>query len=447
MAAVAMWLSPLCQLGRPFFVLLLAENIFVAGANIAVFAIGAWVYQQSNSLFDFSLVATAGALSTLAVLPFAGALADRFDRRKAILWSDAGVLCLMGVLLWVMAKNGAALWLLYVFSVIVALAHALRTPAYRTTMSALLQSEQMPLACGLMGIVNGLVGIGVPIIAGMLMYRYGLDGIFMFNLVAIACSLLLAAAALYRVPSSLLNSSATAGTGANVGGLLRDLSRAIAYFREYRLMAFLLAYVLVQECLEALVSTLITPLILTGHSVRELGAILSWGGLGAALGAVPLLASRLASRLALLLLVCNMLLSLCVVIASLVNTTVYYAASVFVALFSASLATCCAMALWMRKVPLDRQGSVFALMGSLAVIPMPITVLLADSVVDRWLLPAFTTGASWTLTASLWLGSGKDDGALRLVLLCCGVLGGAISLAGLAHRTMRCLDDHMLDAR
>ncbi|WP_040266325.1 MFS transporter [Pseudomonas rhodesiae] len=277
-----MWLSPLCQLGRPFFVLLLAENIFVAGGSIAVFAIGAWVYQQSNSLFDFSLVATAGALSTLAVLPFAGALADRFDRRKAILWSDAGVLCLMGVLLWVMAKNGVALWLLYVFSVIVALAHALRTPAYRTTMSALLQREQMPLACGLMGIVNGLVGIGVPIIAGMLMYRYGLDGIFIFNLVAIACSLLLAAAALYRVPSSLLNSSDTAGTGANVGGLRRDFSRAIAYFCEHRLMAFLLLYVLVQECLEALVSTLITPLILTVHSVRELGGILSWGGLGCA---------------------------------------------------------------------------------------------------------------------------------------------------------------------
>ncbi|KFX07992.1 hypothetical protein KP22_07830 [Pectobacterium betavasculorum] len=444
MTSVAMLLNPVLRLGRPFFLLLLAENIFIAGANIAGFSIGAWVYQQSGSLFDFSLVMTIGAFSTLMVLPFAGALADRVDRRKAILLSDAGVFCLMAVLLIVMVKSGVALWLLYVFTVTIALAQALRTPAYRTTMSALLESEQMPLACGLMGVVTGGIGIFVPMIAGMVMYRYGLNGIFIFNLITMLCSLSLAAVGLYGVRPSILKSPNVA---VHSSGLLRDFLRALAYFKEHRLMAMLLIYVLIQSGLEALVSTLVTPLILTHYSVRELGIIMGWGGLGAALGAMSLFVPWLSSRLALLLLSCNTLLSLCIAIVSLVNSVFYYAACVFAALFVGSLSTSCGMALWMRKVPLNCQGSVFALMGSLSMLSMPVAILLVGKIVDRWLAPAFASGTRWTESVSNWLGGAGDGGAIRLVLLCCGALGVTLSLMGLAYRKMRRLDEQIPDGR
>ncbi|QPQ24897.1 MULTISPECIES: MFS transporter [Lonsdalea] len=439
-----MLISPMLRLGRPFFLLLLAENSFITGANIASFSIGAWVYRQTGSLFDFSLVSTIGAFSTLAVLPFSGALADRADRRKAILLSDAGVFCLLALLLIVMEKKGVALWPLYVFTVVMALAQALRTPAYRTTMSALLRSEQMPLACGLMGVVTGAVGIVVPVIAGMLMYRYSLDGIFIFNLITLLCSLALAALGFYRLPASIRKSPGLAGY---TGGWLRDILRALAYFNQHRTMAMLLVYILIQNGLEALVSTLVIPLILTHYSVRELGVIMAWGGLGAALGALPLFVPWLSSRLSLLLLSCNLLLSLCVAIVSVVNSVFDYAVCVFIALFVGSLSTVCALALWMRKVPLNHQGSVFALMGSLTMLTLPVAVLFAGSAVDRWIVPAFTSGASWTHGVSYWLGGADDGGAIRVVLLCCGLAGTMLSLLGLTHREMRDLDGKIPDGR
>lgn len=444
MAAVGMLITPLLRLGRPFFLLLLAENSFIAGANIASFSIGAWVYQQTNSLFDFSLVATVGAFSTLAVLPFSGALADRVDRRKAILLSDTGVFFLLALLLIVQEKSGVALWPLYLFTVAMALAQALRTPAYRTTMSALLRSEQMPLACGVMGVVTGGVGIVVPVIAGMLMYRYSLNGIFIFNLITLLCSLVLAALGLYRVPRSIRKSSGVAG---HEGGLLRDVLRALAYFNQHRLMAMLLVYTLIQNGLEALVSTLVIPLILTHYSVRELGVIMAWGGLGAALGALPLFLPWFSSRLALLLLSCNLLLSLCMATVGVVNSVFEYAVCVFIALFVGSLSTVCALALWMRKVPLNQQGSIFALMGTLTMLTLPIAVLFASSAVDRWIVPALASGAHWTHGVSHWLGGADDGGAIRVVLLCCGLAGTVLSLLGLIHREMRDLDGQIPDGR
>ncbi|MGK4331816.1 MFS transporter [Lonsdalea quercina] len=444
MVLVATLIRPVLRLGRPFFLLLLAENSVIAGANIAGFSIGAWVYQQTGSLFDFSLVAAVGAFSTLGVLPFAGALADRVDRRKAILLSDACVFCLLAMLLIVMEKIGVALWLLYVFTVVMALAQALRTPPYRTTMSALLRSEQMPLACGVMGVFTGVVGIAVPIIAGMLMYRYSLNGIFIFNLITLLGSLALAAAGLYRLPPSIRKSSGLSG---DRGRWLRDVLRALAYFRQHRLMALLLVYTLIQNGLEALVSTLVIPLILTHYSVRELGVIMAWGGLGAALGALPLFVPWLSSRLALLLLSCNLLLSLCVAIVSVVNSVFDYAVCVFIALFVGSLSTVCALALWMRKVPLSQQGSIFALMGSLTMLTLPVVVLLAGSAVDRWMAPALTSGADWTHTVSHWLGGADDGGAIRLVLLGCGLAGTMLSLLGLTHQKMRDLDGQIPDGR
>src|SRR5690242_9757732 len=59
------------------------------GSGLSSFAMGVWVYQQTDSPAKFTFIAFLGALPSLALLPVAGALVDRWDKRWTMLLSDS----------------------------------------------------------------------------------------------------------------------------------------------------------------------------------------------------------------------------------------------------------------------------------------------------------------------------------------------------------------------
>src|SRR6185437_374038 len=76
-------------LGPAFGLLWLGETVYALGAALTQFALGVWIFQKTGSARQFAGLFVAATLPATILLPWAGSLADRWDRRWVIVAADA----------------------------------------------------------------------------------------------------------------------------------------------------------------------------------------------------------------------------------------------------------------------------------------------------------------------------------------------------------------------
>src|SRR5689334_4913061 len=65
------------------------QLISLIGSGLTGFTLGVWAYQQNQSATQFALIFFFSAVPGLVIAPLAGALVDRWDRRRVILFNDS----------------------------------------------------------------------------------------------------------------------------------------------------------------------------------------------------------------------------------------------------------------------------------------------------------------------------------------------------------------------
>ena len=75
---------------RTFLVIWGGQFVSLIGSGLTGFGLGVWVFQQTGSVTQFALIALSAAVPGIIMTPFAGALVDRWDRRRAMILSDTG---------------------------------------------------------------------------------------------------------------------------------------------------------------------------------------------------------------------------------------------------------------------------------------------------------------------------------------------------------------------
>jgi MFS family permease len=247
---------------------------------LEMLAIGIFVYQQTGSAFDVAL------MTLLRMLPLAlfgaiiGALAERIERRKALI----GVVLLMlatSLTLAVLAYAGAlAVWHLALASFVNGVAWAADNPVRRVMIGEVVGSEQMGSAMSLdVGGNNASRMLG-PAIGGALLAWAGIAGAF-------TASVLLYAVALAAAIGIAHRNSQAAGS---VGSVLARIIEGFVLVRhEPRLIGILLVTVIYNVF--GWPFTAMIPVI--GKDNLDLGAgaigvLASMDGIGAFIGVVAI---------------------------------------------------------------------------------------------------------------------------------------------------------------
>ena len=432
------------RLGRAFTWLWLSETAFDIAAALLGFALGVWVYQQTGSAEAFSLTLVSAALPALLAMPLAGGLADRFDRRWVIAGCDVASALLVIALTTLLLRHGLTVVHLYVFNAASAVVCALRRPSYQSAVGAIVEKRRLTQAYGLIGFTQALLQIGAPLAAGHLMARAGLEGVMAVELLMVLAGALMVFAALTRA-RRVLRAGRPARRLPVLQGVRANQAAAMAYFRAQPAMVALLAYVVLQEGLLALVSTMIMPLVLATHPSHVLGMVLSCGAIGAVAGSLLLMAWRVNRRLMLWVLVSDALLSAFVLLAGFADSPLRWCLCAFFALFASSTSAACAGALWVRKTPKAQQGSIFALVAALGLLAACIVTWLGGVLGERIFEAALASQGAWADGVGRWLGTGKGRGIAFLFVLC-GGLGLLGSLIALSIPGLRRLDALVADA-
>lgn len=150
----------------------------------------------------------------LIMFPFAGAIADRFSKRKLLMVTQT-LLGTVGLLLFVLVITGTiALWHVYLTALALGILATLDNPSRQAFVSELVGEKLLPNAVSLNSAsFNGARMIG-PAVAGVLTAVIGAGPVFLISGLGFAATLTV----LIRLDQSRLHPSGRRGTGGLLGG-------------------------------------------------------------------------------------------------------------------------------------------------------------------------------------------------------------------------------------
>jgi MFS family permease len=219
----ALDLTPL-RVSRPYRRLLTGEAVQVVGTQVTVVAVPLQVYALTGSAAAVGLVGLAGLLPLVLFGLYGGAIADAVDRRRLVVTTTSAQAVLAAVLVLQAVLDVGSVALLYGVVAAQAAVFAVDSPARQAFVPRLLPAHLLPSANALkQAELNTGVTVG-PLLAGVLVARYGYETAYALEVVTALCAVVLLAG---LPPAPPAQGARRAGTASVVEGLRFLRSRQV----------------------------------------------------------------------------------------------------------------------------------------------------------------------------------------------------------------------------
>lgn len=411
---------------RNFLLIWFGQLVSGVGSRLSAFALGIWVLQSTGSTTRFALIFVAMAVPALLVSPLAGALVDRWDRRRVMLGCELLSAASMLTLAALLAFDRLALWHIYAGVGLSSLANAFLAPAYSASIPLLATREQLSRVNGLVQTGAAVAQVAGPLLAGVLVSSISLHGVLLVD----AASFLTGAAALAlaRVPRPPRADAPDAADAAEGGGLWREAGEGWRYVRSRGGLLGLLSVFGVNNFLFGIASIAITPLVLSFADPAMLGLQMGLGGAGLLLGGLAMTASGGPTRRIHGVLGCSLLAGLALALHGLAPSMLLVTAAGFALFAMLPVIGACNDSLWQSKVPAALQGRCFAIQRVLSESAMPVGYVLAGPLAERLFEPLLARDGALADSLGRWIGTGAGRG-IGLMFITLGLLMAAVALA------------------
>ncbi len=425
-----------------FAVFVVGQVISLLGSSMTLFAANLWVWETTGKATNLSLSTLAAFAPTIFLIPVAGALVDRWNRKVVMMMSDLGAGLATGMLLLLLSTGQLQVWHLYVANALSGVFGAFQFPAASAAMTLIVPKAQYGRANGLMWLTTPAANIFSPILAAALLAPCGFAGIMIIDIVTclIAVGLLL----FIVVPAPPRSAVGRAGEGQ----LLREIVFGFRYiFDRPSLLGIQLIFFAKNLFSNPVYMVLVSPMILarTGNDEVLLGTVMSTGAIGGLVGGAILGAwggpkrrihGVLSGIIALYLFGQGGM--------ALGRGLWLWAASGFLIAFFLPIINGANQAIWQAKVPPDIQGRVFASRRLIAQFPTSFAMIFIGPLADRVFEPAMAPGGALAPWLGRWLGVGPGSG-MALMLLIGAIVGALIGVVGYLYPSVRNAEDILPD--
>nr|QEO74494.1 major facilitator transporter [uncultured bacterium] len=425
---------------KVFFLILVGQFVSLTGSGMTGFALGVWVYQRTGSVTRFALVSFFASLPGILISPVAGALVDRYDRRRMMILSDVGAgFCTlaMALLLW---SARLEMWLIYLFVALSSAFVAFQWPAHSAAITLLVPKGQLGRASGMVQTAQAAAQIIAPLLAGVLIVRPGVLGIMLIDVATFLFALFTLLAV--RVPAP---PEGAWEEGAPKGSLRREALYGWTYIRARPGLSGLLRFFFLTNFLMSLALVLISPMVLSFSTPVVLGVVLTFAGVGMLAGGVLMSVWGGPRRRIHGVLGFSAFQALFMIVGGLRPSAALVAVAAFGFLFANAFVTGSSQALWQSKVAPDVQGRVFAVRRMAAWAAMPLAYLVAGPLADRVLAPLLAPGGALAGSVGRLIGVGAGRG-IAFLFIVSGLLTLLLVLASYLHPRVRMVEDELPDA-
>ncbi|HEY6911682.1 MAG TPA: MFS transporter [Myxococcales bacterium] len=245
-----------------------------------------WLVQrQTRSPFMVELLAASEFVPHALLMLAAGALADRYDRRKLLLAGQTAMMILGAVLAAAAHLGLATPWVVIGLSFAEGAAWASVTPSWQALVPALVPREELPAAIALNSAQFNAARLLGPMIAGALLAAASAAVVFDINVASFLGIVIVLA--LVRLPPARLSAVHTSGGElAHSGGVASALRWALRERGPRRLILGVFAFALLAAPVQGLLPAMADQVLHVG--ARGYGVLLSCLGAGAIVGALTL---------------------------------------------------------------------------------------------------------------------------------------------------------------
>ncbi len=377
-------LAPLAA--RPFRLFWLGQGISALGDRSYEIALVWLLVALTGSTLIVGTVMTVAYIPTIVLLALGGVVADRFNRRGIVIWSDLLRAIVTLVFAVLVSLHYISLPLVFVLVVVYGLFAAFFSPAVVALYPSLVKQEQYAQANSLRQIAANVAVLVGPVLGGYLVAQYSVAAALAFDaatfLVAAFASLLMG-----RVPQEPApDVPATTGAPAKPQHTNSPFAGVLFLWSEPGLLIMALVFSLINGLnnVEAILVPFVVQreLHLPATAYGVMGACLGLGMIGGAL-VIGSLESHLRRRI---LVICVSLLVFGGAIAAMgVTHTIwaFYVAYVGMGL-GFIVPEVLVSTLLQRIIPADRRGRVFSVIGAVAMAMNPLGFLLAGALGQRF---------------------------------------------------------------
>lgn len=422
-----------------FILVAIGQIVSVTGSSLTGFALGAWVYQETRSTTLFAFILLFTVLPSLLFAPLAGALVDRWDRRRVMIAADSGAALCTGLLMLLIYNGQLEIWHIYVIMGFNSLFRALQVPAYTASVSLLVPREQLGRANGIMQLEATSSYLLSPILAGWLLDRVGILNVMLIDLATFlfAVGIILAA----RIPRPEI-SKKDAGTRTS---LWKDMAVGWQFISARAGFLGLMVLFGLGNYANLMTDTLMPPMLLELSSPTVLGSVLSTGGLGMLVGTLLMSAWGGPKKRIYGVLIFKTLAGLAIMAIGLFQSIPLIALATFFYYLPFPLVNGSDQAIWQSKVPPEVQGRVFSIRRMLARSMIPLAYLTAGPLSDQVFKPLLSANGALALSLGRFFGVGPSRG-MGLLIFLMGLFIVILTLATALNSRVREMEDELPDA-
>ena len=173
---------------------LLSQAVSLLGSSLVQYALMWYVTLKTGSGVMMTVYIVAGFLPTFFLSPFAGVWADRYDRKKLIIFSDGGIAVVTLVLALIFTFISESVWIIIIAAALRSVGTAVQGPAVGAIIPQIVPQDKLMRVNGIFGSIQSVVGLGSPVLSGVLMSIAPLSLIFYIDVVTAASAIIILAA-------------------------------------------------------------------------------------------------------------------------------------------------------------------------------------------------------------------------------------------------------------
>lgn len=396
---------------KHFLMLLLTQSLSSLGSSMTSFALVVWSYQQEGSALRTALLTVCSYAPYVLISIFAGAISDRWSKKRIMLVCDAFAACCTLATAALLRAGRLAIWHLYLLNALSGLMNTFQQPASDVTITLLTPKSHYQLASGLRSLSNSLCSMLAPALATALLMLAGIQTVILFDLFTFAAAF---ASLFFLIPIPEITEDKRTKES-----VLSMAKSGLGYLRENPGILHLILFLAAINFSASVYNAAFPAMLLSREGGGEAALGLVNSMTGAAMIAGSLLASVWPEPKSRVRIICNTLL-------------LSMSTENFLLAFGRNVPVWCTGALlgWIAiplmnanldvvfrvRIPVAMQGRVYSARNTLQFFTIPIGYMVGGFLVDRVFEPFMAVQASGNIWHLLF-GEGKGSGAAFLFAL------------------------------
>ena len=405
---------------RMFFILWSTQSLSQLGSAMTNFALTLWLYQRTGSALQTAFLSICSYAPYVCMSIFAGALSDRWDKRKVMLACDTFAACCTVTVLILLKNDLLEPWHMYLLNAVNGLMNTVQQPASDVAMTLITPKKHYQRTSGLRSFSNSLVTILNPVIATALFSFGGMDVVIYTDLATFGVAFI-TLFLFVRIPHVANESKREP--------FLESVKVGLRYLRDNRLILVLILFLagvnLVASAFDAVLPAFVLPRENGGETV--LGIVTSCAGVATLVGsAIVTVLPAPKNRVRVIYITMLISLSTENFLLAFTRTPFLWCLGQVIGWLLVPVMSANLDVVLRATIPESMQGRVYSCRNTLQFFTIPIGFFLGGYMVDEICEPIMKNVSAGSMLSELF-GSGKGSGA-AMVMFVLGIAGTTICM-------------------